>query len=148
MVILRGSQDNEVQDIYIYIQYIIYYRAAIVKERRKRDGEIGKGASSTNYLWLVWYVYYNSGMRELSRYLTATLATRNTKYSIYLYVYINLFIFIFIHICNIFNSQFYNGLRDIQGKVPCLGPSRFFLNEMKINIFSLMHIVLFLKVTY
>ena len=28
---------------------------------------------------------------------------------------------------------------------PCLGPSRFFLNEKKINIFCLMHIALFLS---
>ena len=31
---------------------------------------------------------------------------------------------------------------------PCLGPSRFLLNEKKKNIFRLMHIALFLKVTY
>ena len=31
---------------------------------------------------------------------------------------------------------------------PCLGPSRIFLNEKKINIFRLMHIALFLKVIY
>ena len=31
---------------------------------------------------------------------------------------------------------------------PCLGPSRFILNEKKINIFRLMHIALFSKVTY
>ena len=31
---------------------------------------------------------------------------------------------------------------------PCLGRSRFFLNEKKINIFRLRHIALFLKVTY
>ena len=30
----------------------------------------------------------------------------------------------------------------------CLGPSRFLLNETKINIFHLMHIALFLEVTY
>ena len=30
----------------------------------------------------------------------------------------------------------------------CLGPSRFLLNEKKINIFRLMNIALFFKVTY
>ena len=36
----------------------------------------------------------------------------------------------------------------LPGATPCLGPPFFFLNEKKINIFRLLHIDLFLKVTY
>ena len=49
-----------------------------------------------------------------------------------------------------FDLQKFRGIGEgiLPWATPCLGPSRFFLNEKKINIFRLMHIALFLKVTY
>ena len=40
------------------------------------------------------------------------------------------------------------GEGNLPWATPCLGASRFFLNEKRINIFRLMHIALFFKVIY